>query len=91
MQKTLHRSQTNRVIAGVCGGIAEHLSVDPVLVRLIFILLTFATGLGPGILIYIIAWAIIPESPLITPSTSTQAPPPAPAPEPTPEPVSPEA
>lgn len=81
MQKTLHRSQTNRIIAGVCGGIAEHLAVDPVLVRLIFILLTFATGLGPGILIYIIAWAIIPESPLITPSAPA-APPPADPPAP---------
>jgi phage shock protein C len=55
---------------GVCAGIAEHLGVDPVLVRLIYILLTLASGIGPGILVYIIAMFVIPEAPLITPSAS---------------------
>ena len=57
----LYRSTTDKVIAGVCGGVAKHLNVDPVLVRLIYILLTFATGLGPGVVVYLIAWLVIPE------------------------------
>lgn len=69
MTKRLYRSRTNKVVGGVCGGIAEHLEIDPVLARLVFILLTFATGLGPGIIIYLIAMVVIPEAPLITPST----------------------
>ena len=60
MEKRLYRSQKDKVIAGVCGGIAVHLNVDPVLVRLVYILLTFGTGLGPGLIVYIIAWSIIP-------------------------------
>jgi phage shock protein C len=68
MRTNLYRSRTNKVIAGVCGGIAEHLDVDPVLVRLVFILLTFGTGLGPGIIIYIIAWMVIPEGPVMAPT-----------------------
>ncbi len=60
MEKRLYRSQKDKVIAGVCGGIAVHLNVDPVLVRLVYILLTFGTGLGPGLIVYFIAWIIIP-------------------------------
>jgi phage shock protein C len=67
MRKQLYRSQKNKVIAGVCGGIAEHLDVDPVLVRLVYILLTFGTGLGPGLIVYIIAWIIIPL-PVVAPT-----------------------
>lgn len=63
MTNRLYRSRTDKVLAGVCGGVAAHLGVDPVLVRLIYILLTCATGLGPGIVVYIIAWVIIPEGP----------------------------
>ncbi len=58
--KLLYRSKTNRVIAGVAGGIAEYFHIDPVLVRLLFILLLFAGGMG--ILIYLLAWILIPEN-----------------------------
>lgn len=74
MEKRLYRSQKDKVIAGVCGGIAVHLNVDPVLVRLVYILLTFGTGLGPGLIVYIIAWFIIPletTEVVITPSTES--------------------
>ncbi|PLV59881.1 PspC domain-containing protein [Thermotoga sp. KOL6] len=57
--KQLKRSKKNRIIAGVCGGIAEYFDVDPTLVRLIWVLLTLAWG--AGILLYIIAWIIMPE------------------------------
>jgi phage shock protein PspC (stress-responsive transcriptional regulator) len=57
--KRLYRSTTDRQIAGVCAGIAEYLNIDPTLVRIIFVIL--ALSAGPGILLYIILWAIMPE------------------------------
>jgi phage shock protein C len=54
----LYRSKTNRIIAGVCGGIGEYLNVDPTIIRLIAVALGF---MGMGILIYLIAVIIIPE------------------------------
>jgi len=60
MQQTrLYRSETNRQIAGVCGGLAEYFSLDPALVRIVFVLLTLAGG--PGILLYIAIWIAAPE------------------------------
>ena len=59
--KRLYRSGKDRILGGVCGGIAEYLEVDPVLIRLIWIAGTFA--FGSGILLYIIAWIIIPRNP----------------------------
>ncbi|MBN2454258.1 PspC domain-containing protein [Candidatus Woesearchaeota archaeon] len=59
--KRLYRSTENRVIAGVCGGIAEYFNIDPVLVRLIAILLLLANG--AGLIAYLIAWIIVPERP----------------------------
>ncbi|MDP2211257.1 MAG: PspC domain-containing protein [Candidatus Aquicultor sp.] len=58
--RRLYRSRTNRMLGGVAGGIAEHLGVDPTLIRLIWILSIFT---GVGIIGYIIAWIIIPENP----------------------------
>jgi len=57
VDKKLHRSQTDKMIAGVCGGIAEYFGIDSTLVRLGWVLFTFAGG--SGILAYIIAWNII--------------------------------
>ncbi|MHB8842756.1 MAG: PspC domain-containing protein [Candidatus Aquicultor sp.] len=56
--KKLCRSRTNKVLGGVAGGIGEYLAVDPILIRLAFVLLAFFGG--AGILAYIIAWIIIP-------------------------------
>jgi len=61
MKKRLCRSKTNRILGGVCGGIAEYLDVDPTLIRLIWVLITLVYGVG--ILAYLIAWLIIPEKP----------------------------
>jgi phage shock protein PspC (stress-responsive transcriptional regulator) len=55
----LTRSETDRMIAGVCGGLAAYLKVDSVLVRLAFVVLIFASGIG--IPIYLILWAIMPS------------------------------
>ncbi|HEX6207605.1 MAG TPA: PspC domain-containing protein [Actinomycetota bacterium] len=55
----LRRSRTDRIVGGVAGGLARYFGIDPILVRLGFILLTIAGG--SGVLIYLIAWVIIPE------------------------------
>lgn len=57
--KQLYLSNTNKVIAGVCGGIGEYLDIDPVIIRLIW-LFTIFWG-GAGIFMYLIAWIIIPR------------------------------
>jgi len=58
--KRLYRSLTNRMIGGVCGGIAEYFGIDPTIVRILFVVAVFAGG--SGLLAYIIAWIVIPES-----------------------------
>lgn len=65
----LYRSRTDNVIAGVAGGIAEYLQVDPSIIRLIFVVLTLAGG--SGVLLYIVAWLILPENPDQTPVAAT--------------------
>jgi phage shock protein PspC (stress-responsive transcriptional regulator) len=60
MYKELRRSKEDRILAGVCSGIGLYTGVDPVLIRLVWAVGTFFS-LGTGILIYIIAWIIIPE------------------------------
>lgn len=59
MKKRLHRSNENKVVAGVCGGIAEYFDMDPTLIRLAWVL--FCALGGSGVLAYIIAAIIIPE------------------------------
>ncbi len=60
--KRLYRSRQDRMIAGVCGGIGHYLNIDPTLIRLALLLL--AIWGGGGILVYIIAWIVIPEEPV---------------------------
>lgn len=59
--KKLYRSQTNKKLAGVCGGLAEYLNIDPTIVRLIWVLATLFVGCG--ILAYIIALIVMPLQP----------------------------
>jgi phage shock protein C len=58
-QRTVRRSRSERVIAGVCGGLGRHLGIDPVLLRVAFIILALANGLG--LIAYVVAWVAIPE------------------------------
>jgi phage shock protein C len=60
MNKRFSRSRSDRMLGGVCGGVAEFLHIDPIWVRLFFILL--ALGDGIGILIYVILWIVLPNS-----------------------------
>jgi phage shock protein C len=61
MSKCLYRSRNDRMIAGVCGGIAEYFDIDPVVVRIVAVILLLPGGL-PGFLPYIILWVIVPEN-----------------------------
>jgi phage shock protein C len=70
--KRLYRSVTNRMIGGVCGGLGEYFSVDPVLVRLLFVAGAIVTGILPGGLIYLIACIIVPTVPTGTYTTSSE-------------------
>ncbi|HEX9013947.1 MAG TPA: PspC domain-containing protein [Anaerolineaceae bacterium] len=64
--RRFYRSQTEKIIGGVCGGLAEYLNIDATLVRLIFILLLF-TPLH-GLLVYLILWIITPAAPVTPPA-----------------------
>lgn len=59
--KRLYRSRQDRMIAGVCGGLGHYFNIDPVIVRLVFLVLLFS---GPGILAYLVLAVVVPERPL---------------------------
>jgi phage shock protein C len=62
LRRPLRRSRRHRMIAGVCGGIAEWLGWDPTLVRALYVLASVASVAFPGILVYIILWIIVPDA-----------------------------
>lgn len=62
--KKLYRSTTNRKIAGVCGGLGSYFSIDPTIIRIIFIVLLLPGGL-PGIVPYMIFWLLVPVEPAV--------------------------
>jgi phage shock protein C len=59
--KRIYRSSKNKIIGGVFGGLGEHFDVDPMLLRLIWVLIVVFTGFIPGIIAYFIAVLIIPR------------------------------
>lgn len=59
--KRLRRSGRHCMIAGVCGGIADYIGWDPTLVRLLYVIVSIVSVAFPGLLVYIIAWLIIPK------------------------------
>ena len=63
--KKLYKSRTERMIDGVCGGVAKYFNLDPTLVRIAWVLLTFLGG--SGILLYIVAMIVMPKEPYIIP------------------------
>lgn len=58
---TLKRDTSNKVIAGVCSGIANEMGIDPLIVRLVFIL-SVLLGFGIGIIIYLLMWILTPSA-----------------------------
>lgn len=65
--KKLYRSCENKMLAGVAGGMGEYFEIDPILIRLIWLILVISGGFG--FLLYVIAWIIIPEDPKCKPKT----------------------
>lgn len=59
--KKMHLSKTDKKIGGVCGGIGETFEIDSTIIRLIFIFLALVTEIIPAIIVYILAWLIIPS------------------------------
>lgn len=63
--KRLYRSRTDRVFAGICGGLAEYANIDVTVLRLVWTLIVVFSGIFPGVIVYIIAIFIIPEKPIV--------------------------
>ena len=57
----LHRSSSNRIIAGVCGGIAQWLGWSPTTVRVLYVVVSILSAAFPGILVYVILWIAMPK------------------------------
>jgi phage shock protein C len=70
-RQRLYRSQNERMIAGVCGGLAQYFNIDPTIVRLIFVLLVLTAS--TGFWIYVIMWIVVPEEP-VGPTPPTEPP-----------------
>lgn len=57
----LRRSRSNRMIAGVIGGLARYFGIDPTMARVIYVILSVVSVAFPGLLVYILLWLIMPE------------------------------
>ncbi|MDH3814766.1 MAG: PspC domain-containing protein [Acidobacteriota bacterium] len=57
----LHRSTTNRIIAGVCGGFAEWLGWNPTTFRVLFVIVSILSAAFPGLLVYLVLWLVMPK------------------------------
>ena len=64
--KRLYKSKENKVFAGIIGGIGEYLNIDPVVLRLVWVIMAIFTAFIPGILAYLIAIFIVPDQPTAT-------------------------
>jgi phage shock protein C len=62
-EKRLHRSRTEKMIGGVCGGLAEYFNVDPTIVRVVWVALAILPIPGSAILAYLILWVVVPQDP----------------------------
>ncbi len=60
--RRLYRSEEDRVVAGICGGLGEYFNIDPVLIRLLWIV-SMMLG-GGGLIIYLLGWLLIPRRPM---------------------------
>lgn len=59
--KKLYRSSENKTIAGIVGGVGEYFEIDPILLRLIWLVITIMSGILPAIIVYLIAILIVPK------------------------------
>ncbi len=58
----LYRSRNQKILAGVCGGIAEWLGWNPTGVRILYVLISVMSAAFPGIIVYIVLWLVMPEA-----------------------------
>ena len=72
--KKLYRSRSERMIAGVCGGMGKYLGIDATVIRLLFALLAIFTGVVPGLILYLVLMFIIPDEPLESPPEPPEPP-----------------
>lgn len=61
LKAPLRRSRGNRMIAGVVGGLARWLGIDPTLARVLYVIVSVASAAFPGVLVYILLWILVPE------------------------------
>jgi phage shock protein C len=59
--KKFYRSSTDKKIAGVCGGLGEYFDIDPIIFRILFVILILPGGL-PGLIPYVLLWILVPEN-----------------------------
>ena len=62
-KRRLYRSADEKMVAGVCGGLAEYFDVDPTIVRVAYVLLTLVSGLFPGVILYAVLAIVMPVTP----------------------------
>lgn len=65
MNKKLYRSRNDKMISGVCAGIAHYLNIDPTLVRVIYAVLSVSTAFIPCLILYIVLAIVIPQEPMV--------------------------
>lgn len=87
--RKLYRSQTDKMLGGVCGGLGDYFNIDATIVRLIFVLLAFIGG--NGVLLYLIMWLIVPLEPVLPPQPPVVSQPTYTSPEPPVPPAEPPA
>lgn len=63
MVKKLYRSRADKMLSGVCGGLGKYVNLDPTVVRVLYAALTLLSGGFPGLILYVILLAVIPEEP----------------------------
>lgn len=66
--RRLYRSRSERMVAGVIGGLSAAIGIDPTILRIAYAIFAIASGVGPAVVIYIIAAAVIPEEPVASPA-----------------------
>lgn len=71
-QKKLYRSEKNKIVAGICGGLGEYFNIDATLLRLFWLLVVIFTGIFPGVIAYILAIFVIPLPPAAHPRHETK-------------------
>jgi len=71
MENRLYRSRQDRILGGVCGGLAKYLQIDTILIRLFFIVFSLVGGIGP--IVYLILWVLVPsEEEIPNPNATSQ-------------------